>query len=95
MGYPACAEITVQWRRQTGHPCDAFTCGELHTLMGVHLCLTPKRLVSVGSVTISTLSGVDPSGNKASGQNKKGHPGSEWVSQEADTGRETDPEVRG
>lgn len=88
-------QFIVRWRRQTGHPCDALTCRELHTLMRVHLCLTPEHSASVGSVTISTLSGVDPPGNKTSGQIKEGRPGSEWVSQEADTGRETDPEVRG
>ena len=55
MEYPVRAEFTVWWRRQTGHPWDVLTCRELHTLMGVHLCLTPKHSVSVGPVIISEV----------------------------------------
>lgn len=74
MGYPACAEFTVWWRRQTGHPWDALTCRELHTLMGVHLCSIPKRSVSVGLVIISSLSGVEDALRKQGKWSDEGRP---------------------
>lgn len=56
---PACAELTMWCGRQTGHPCDVVTCRELHVLIGVHLCLTPKVSVSLGFVLTSSLSGAE------------------------------------